>query len=261
MTDLKPAKLTDRFLAYLVDFVPFVAGCYATLYLLIVRFGLLPNVVPVWRAAFAAWLALYLAYQAAGNLSGGTFGKRLFGLRVADLEGRPLGVRRSVIRALGYLASTPLLNLGFLWSLFEPRSRAWHDLLAGSWVVEDREKSPAAAAVSAGASLLILCALAAANVWFFLGRPSSSDRAAVARARAGLEILAGLQEAHRAAAGGYTDRLADLARASGDVARFREEMETYFHPHGFVLRAGTDGYSVSARARDRRRTVVTITGP
>jgi uncharacterized RDD family membrane protein YckC len=75
------------------------------------------------------------------RMGGQTIGKRVMRLRVVGAEGRAITSRQSVVRALGYLASA-FFGLGFLWVLWGREKRAWHDRLAGTWVVRDR---PAAA--------------------------------------------------------------------------------------------------------------------
>ena len=44
-------------------------------------------------------------------------------------------------------------------------------------------------------------------------------------------------------------------------AAVREALEEIFQPDGFVIQARGDAYRLSARARDRRRTRVALTGP
>jgi uncharacterized RDD family membrane protein YckC len=73
--------------------------------------------------------------------SGRTPGKSLLGLAVIGGDGGPgvgIGWRAAVTRALGYLLSSLPLGLGFLVVLFRKDKRAWHDLLAGTWVVKVR---------------------------------------------------------------------------------------------------------------------------
>lgn len=251
------AKVTDRFLAYIIDIVPFAVGYYVSLWLLIVRLARLPNTPGVWRNAFVAWLALYLLYQALGNVSGGTLGKRLFGLRVVRLNGTAPGFVRCAVRALGYILSTPLMNLGFLWSLFNADSRTWHDLIAGTIVVEIRPKSPAAAFLSALLSFAVIAAVFGSNIWFVL-RPTPFDEEALRKAEDGLKVLGAIQETYKARHGTYTRSLADLARTSGDVGEFQSAMKKIFDDKGFVIVATKESYVIRARARDRRRTLVEI---
>lgn len=257
---LPAAKLTDRFLAFLVDFVPFYAGFVGSLYYLVERTGRLPPTFQTLGRQAALWGGAWLLYQVLGNASGATLGKRLFGLRVEGTDGARLGFGRAVLRAGGYLLSLPL-NLGFLWSLVHPDSRTWHDLLAGSRVVEARPKSQGEALLAAVLSFVVLTALVVFPVWSAFARPTPHDLEAVRKAQEGLRILQAVQEAHKAEHGRYTNRLADLAAASGDVAAFKTAMGELFDPDGFVVETGGGGYVIRGRARDRKRTPVEVSGP
>lgn len=255
---MPPARLSDRFLAFLVDLVPFVCGWCATV-LAAARAGADPERPLLWRAPLAVWAALYLAYQAWGNRRGATVGKALFGLRVLGADGEPLGAARAAARALGLLASVPLGSLGCFWSFVDPRSRAWHDLIAGSVVVDERERAPG----WASAVLALACggALLGLGLWGAARAPSASDREAVLRAREGMRVLARIQERHREGTGRYAARLSELAQASGDPVRFKESMAALFDPDRFLLQAGSRRYRVRARALDRRRTELVLEGP
>lgn len=260
-TEQRPAaKLTDRFLAFLVDFVPFYAGFVGSLYVLVVKLAKLPPTPQTLARQALLWTVLWLLYHALGNASGATLGKRLFGLRVEGLDGGRLGLGRAFVRAAAYLLSLPL-NLGFLWSLVHPDSRTWHDLVAGSRVVEARPKSQGEALLAAVLSVAALAALVLFPAWAAFSRPTPHDLDAVRKAEEGLRILAAVQEAYKAEHGRYTPKLADLAAASGDVTAFKTAMGELFDPDGFVIETGGGGYVIRGRARDRRRTAVEVSGP
>lgn len=68
--------------------------------------------------------------------TGRTLGLWLVGARVVRQEdGRRLGLRRSLIRMLGFLFDTATLLTGFLWVGVDRRKQGWHDKMAGSYVV------------------------------------------------------------------------------------------------------------------------------
>lgn len=257
----RPAKLTDRFLAYLIDTLPFAAGYSLSLVLLVARWRILPDAPGTWRKFLWAWIGVYVAYHWIGNMAGATIGKWAMGVRVRRRDGARLGAVRSLVRAAGLLASTPALNLGFLWAFVQAESRTWHDLLAGSVVVEARRKSPAESLLNAVVSFILLAGILAGTWWLYVLRPTPSDLEAVAKARAGLRILAQIEEQYRAAHGTYTERLADLAVGSGDVGQFREALRDLYDPRHFRITAGRDHFILSARAKDRRGTVVSLRGP
>lgn len=68
--------------------------------------------------------------------TGQTLGMWLAGVRVVRQEdGRRLGLRRSVVRLVGYLVNTVTCFAGFAWAAVDRRKQGWHDKMAGSLVV------------------------------------------------------------------------------------------------------------------------------
>lgn len=257
--ELRPGRFSDRFAAYLLDTVPFAVAAVLSIW---VWGGPLARSLDqkVLAGLGAGWMGLAVLWQFVGNLSGGTPGKRLMGLRVVTAEGESPGFPRALIRALGWLLGTPLANLGFLIALVHPRTRALHDLLAGTFVVEAGPRR------SSGAAVFLAAALAAAGLFVLnygaaLLRPTPKDMAAIAKAYEGLEVVARIQEVYKGTHGMYARTVADLAEASGDAEVFRQAMLAVFSPTPFILEAGNRGWHVTAAAKDRRRTRVRRSGP
>jgi uncharacterized RDD family membrane protein YckC len=257
--ELRPGRFSDRFIAYLLDTIPFTVGAAASVWL----WGG-PLARPITDRAMAgigaAWMILAVLWQFAGNLAGGTVGKKLLGLRVVTADGSPPGFLRALARALGWVLSTPLANLGFVVALFHPKTRALHDLLSGTYVVEDGPRR------SDGNLAFLFAALAAVALFALqyvtnLLRPTREDVAAVARAEEGLNVIAKIEETYRSKNGTYAATVADLAEASGDVELFRSAMLDVFRPTPFQLKAGNKGWRVVAAAKDRRNTLVHREGP
>lgn len=70
--------------------------------------------------------------------SGQTPGMRLFRLRVVrDRDGGPISGTQAVMRLVGYWVNGVALYIGFAWILIDQRRRGWHDLIAGTVVIED----------------------------------------------------------------------------------------------------------------------------
>jgi uncharacterized RDD family membrane protein YckC len=69
------------------------------------------------------------------TFSGQTIGKAIMGIKIIPNNGARMSIIRSLIRYFGYLISTILFGLGFLWILVDERRLAWHDRLAGTCVV------------------------------------------------------------------------------------------------------------------------------
>ena len=69
---------------------------------------------------------------------GQTVGKRLFGLRVVELTGKPLGLMTTFGRYGGYAAGLATGGMGFLQVLWDPNRQAVQDKLAHTVVVDLR---------------------------------------------------------------------------------------------------------------------------
>jgi uncharacterized RDD family membrane protein YckC len=259
--ELNPAKISDRFIAYFIDILPFAVGFCASLFIIVFRLQTAAPNQALFRRLGALWAGLLFFYQFVGNLTGGTVGKRLMGLRVVRLDGKPLGVVRSLARAVGYFLSTPLCNFGFLIALVHPESRTLHDILSGALVVETRAKHPAETFILFLAAVCAVGALFLGNLFYTVNQPTPADLLAVEKAQDGLKILARIEEAFKEKNGHYTKSLADLAQASGDAEEFKKAMLEIFEPNLFRLEAGTKGYRISASAKDRKKTRVSIEGP
>lgn len=65
-----------------------------------------------------------------------TWGKRLVGLRVTDLDGGQISFGRAAGRFLAKIVSYLTLLIGFLMQPFTKRKQALHDILAGTLVVK-----------------------------------------------------------------------------------------------------------------------------
>lgn len=78
-------------------------------------------------------LAYFVALWAS---TGQTLGMWLAGVRVVRQEdGGRLGLRRSLVRLVGYLVNTTTCFAGFAWAGVDRRKQGWHDKMAGSYVV------------------------------------------------------------------------------------------------------------------------------
>jgi len=80
----------------------------------------------------------FLAYLFFWVKFGGTPGKRLLGLKVLDeATGLHVSIGKGILRYLGYILSTIMLLLGFVWVAFDKKKKGVHDHVAGTIVVYD----------------------------------------------------------------------------------------------------------------------------
>ena len=86
-------------------------------------------------------LQLYIVLAPAGFFTwfwthgGQTLGMRAWRIQVRNLEGKPITTRQAILRyscaGLSWLA----LGLGYLWILWDPQNRSWHDQLSNTCLV------------------------------------------------------------------------------------------------------------------------------
>jgi uncharacterized RDD family membrane protein YckC len=87
-------------------------------------------------AIFVVSLGYFPFFWARG---GATPGMRMFGLIVVrDSDGGPISGGQAVIRLIGYWVSSLVFYLGYIWVFVDKRRRGWHDLIAGTVVVQRR---------------------------------------------------------------------------------------------------------------------------
>jgi uncharacterized RDD family membrane protein YckC len=82
----------------------------------------------------SALVMSFLYFVVSWARSGQTVGKALTGIKVVRTDGYPLGFGKAILRYIGYLISSLLLSLGFLWIGFDARRQGWHDKIAGTLV-------------------------------------------------------------------------------------------------------------------------------
>lgn len=134
------AGLKLRAAAFAIDLVIISFITYLTIgagFLLLGDTALTPTelsrvYLPIFALLFflASTYFLFLHYY-----SGRTLGKMAVGIKVISSEGKELGLWESFMRWVGYYISAVFLFAGFIWSVFDRDSQAWHDKIAGTYVV------------------------------------------------------------------------------------------------------------------------------
>ena len=85
------------------------------------------------------WLCLVTGYFVLlHGMAGQTIGKWLLGLRIVGADQAPITYRQAWLRWAGSWVSM-LMGAGMLWILFHPQKRGWHDLIAGTWVIQEKK--------------------------------------------------------------------------------------------------------------------------
>ena len=90
-------------------------------------------------AAIIGFFATYFVYfPYFWTKNGQTLGMRLFRLRVVmDNDGGKVTLGPAILRLIGYWIDQIVFYLGYIWVLVDSRRRGWHDLIAGTVVIQE----------------------------------------------------------------------------------------------------------------------------
>lgn len=100
--------------------------------------------------------------------TGQTPGKMALGIKVIGIDGSPVSWGKAILRYIGYIISSLVFALGFIWVAFDAKRQGWHDKIASTYVVrKETHFSPTEAVTfvpsdsgqAGGAVLAILLAL------------------------------------------------------------------------------------------------------
>jgi uncharacterized RDD family membrane protein YckC len=97
-------------------------------------------------AVLAVFLGIFAYYTVPHAKSGQTPGKKMMKIKVVRRDGSPVSFGRALWRVIAYLVipsgltllcgGIPVGTLLFLWPFFDKENRAFHDLLADTWVIK-----------------------------------------------------------------------------------------------------------------------------
>ncbi|EGL83171.1 RDD domain containing protein [Caldalkalibacillus thermarum TA2.A1] len=130
-----------RTLAYLMDLIVVSALSY----LLVTPFFSVFGLEVTWRVLtvtfFYIGLIGSLYFIVMTKVLGQTLGKMLFGLRVVKADGTPLDWGTAIFReGVGRFLAQYVFHIGYIWVAFHPRKKGWHDYIADTYVVYDKEE-------------------------------------------------------------------------------------------------------------------------
>lgn len=118
----KYAEFMPRLLAALIDVV---APVLVTT--VVVAFVSIPGIFAI----------LFLGYHGIFTYKlGQTPGKMLLGIQVVDQNDQRPSLQQIILReVLGKIIVFIVLFVGFIWMIWDPKNRGWHDYLAGTYVI------------------------------------------------------------------------------------------------------------------------------
>ncbi len=99
--------------------------------------AVMPTLLGQMLIAMLLVLLLQMLYHAIlWSWRGGTLGQLALGIQIRnEATGRRIGFWRACLRYVGFLISSWILFLGFVWIAFDGRKQGWHDKIAGTLVV------------------------------------------------------------------------------------------------------------------------------
>lgn len=139
-----------RLMAYLIDIVPITTIVFVFYYFFlgfdVVWHAYLNNYTGEQeRDAFLNWrsnmriieLIIWVIYSVIMDVSEwqGTFGKRILGICVVDMEGNKLTMEQSLKRNVTKALSVFIFYLGVIWILLDKNRQALHDKIAGALII------------------------------------------------------------------------------------------------------------------------------
>jgi uncharacterized RDD family membrane protein YckC len=127
LTTYPRASLGDRTTAAVLDVI-----------LVIIATQLLSPLLPDFTDdGFRGFLVVLLAYHVGfWTAKGTTVGGLIAQLRLVRVDGTPLRFSDALVRGLAGIFSVAVLGLGFFWIARDPERQAWHDRIAGTYVVK-----------------------------------------------------------------------------------------------------------------------------
>ncbi|MCX5797666.1 MAG: RDD family protein [Elusimicrobia bacterium] len=249
------AAFSERVVAFSLDVALFVACYYVSLALVFRKQPVALN--PYTGQWSLLWTGFFLLYQAYLSCEGRrSLGKAALGIRVVDRSGEALGLGAAALRSALYVASS-IMNLGFLWALFNPARRCWHDLAVGSLVVRDTARPGGARPLVRLAAAGCIAVFLGVVAWKHVIGPRYQRNMDIAYARVGVMEIAKLETIHHRKFGVYAKDLLALAPLSGAPDAFMRDMANLLDvDSGIRIEADAKGYTITARATDDRKTLI-----
>lgn len=143
-TGLQKVGFWTRFVAYLVDMI--VVGIPCGIIMAVAGGGIMAAAhmgAPSGAAAggFGIAQVLLLVISLAYSIGligwkGQTVGMMALRIKVVLTTGQPVDYGRAALRWVGSIISGMVLCLGYLWIAWDPDKQAWHDKIAGTYVVK-----------------------------------------------------------------------------------------------------------------------------
>lgn len=132
---LRPASLWRRLAALLYDSLLLLGVLFLATALLLPLTG--GAAIPAYQPLFQVYLLCvsFGFFTYFWRRGGQTLGMQAWHIRLVNQAGGAISLRQALLRFSIAWLSAAALGLGFVWALFEPQRRTWHDLAAGTRVI------------------------------------------------------------------------------------------------------------------------------
>jgi uncharacterized RDD family membrane protein YckC len=94
-------------------------------------------IIPGVAMFLVPWIYFPYFWSREGPRNGQTPGMRQMGIRVVrDVDGGPITIGPAILRLIGYIVSSIVFYIGYIWIFVDKLRRGWFDLIAGTVVVK-----------------------------------------------------------------------------------------------------------------------------
>ncbi len=134
------AAFDQRLLASCIDFFVIIMGYIGVMLLCFMSVTIKEERILLFVSFSPVVLVVKFLYGVFAEASArqGTIGKRLLNIKVTDLQGNRISLKRSFVRNISKLLSVAPLFFGYLYSFLNRKQQCWHDIAANTLVIKDR---------------------------------------------------------------------------------------------------------------------------
>jgi len=129
------AGLGTRVIATFIDLI-IVMGALLILEAFFFKFNYTDNEFNNYRFFIVIFIWIFYNWSFESSVYQATFGEMILKLKVVDLYGKRISVLRSFFRCITTFISILPVGLGIWYMTTDPKKRAWHDLIAGTYVIK-----------------------------------------------------------------------------------------------------------------------------
>jgi uncharacterized RDD family membrane protein YckC len=134
------ASFDQRLLASFIDFFFIILGYIGVMLVCFIPVSIKEERILLFVSFLPLVLVVKFLYGvfADASASQGTVGKRLLNIKVTDMNGSRISLKRSFLRNVSKILSVIPLFFGYLYIFLNKKNQSWHDIAANTLVIKDR---------------------------------------------------------------------------------------------------------------------------